>query len=184
MKRFLILGLVALLSGCQGWQHVKNESQTEITTSSYSVSVPKGWVKHVFNNQTTLSKDGVAVNLIIISRLDHDDAFKTIKKQSSVSLLPEELGNLFYSNIRSEYETAGLKVNLESNKPVIIDGRDGFHIHMRAIGDKGLRIGIDVKGVATDKGLYFLQYQAPILVYYSRSINDFNQIVNSMRLKG
>ncbi len=186
MNRFALTLLVTLIAGCQSWKYIDTQN-TLLDSEMYSLHMPVDWKQHEFGDITYLSLDGIQLNMITISHEKYselDDKEKTVESKLVESMLIEEIGEVYYSILAKQFEVQNINLELLSNSPISIDGNDGFYLNMLAKGSKGLEIAVEAKGVKHKDGVLIFKYQAPVLVYYERSHQDFKRMTGTIKLKG
>lgn len=181
-RTFLIGLLLASLAGCTTWTRVDSSNQVETRTSDYSVELPLGWVKFSDSSSGTfITRDGPALNAIVISRQPHDAKLPRTKRTTRADMLPHELAELALAEWKSNESTANLEV--VSNTPASLGGQPAVRLHIRYKNERGLPIERVMIGMVDAKGRLTLQYEAPGIVYFQRSLPDFEAMAASVRLQ-
>lgn len=199
MKRFFtIVAAVLLASGCAptAYWTLTDDMNPVAKSTSFQMNVPKGWVRttepvtweqvEVDSETRTfllesmgVTKDGVGIHAISVTRRYPDTAFPTIKKKSSASMLPPEVADLYVSELRKR---SGLeRLTVLSNKPARVADKQGFELLMQFKNDDGLRIQILTYGFVDKTGFYTISYRAPYLYFYDRDVASFKDLVGSFR---
>lgn len=197
-KVFVIIALALLTSGCfqpKYWT-LTDDMNRVVKSKSFEMSVPENWVRLTEpktweqveidgENQSMLletmsvTRDGIDLQLIDITRRYPEVAFPTIKKKSNANMLPPEVADLYVAELRKRSGLERLKVL--SNKPAKISGKQAFQLVMQYKNDDGLRIRIVSFGFVDETGFYTISYRAPYLYYYKRDYNAFANLVRSFR---
>ena len=183
MKRFVttILVLVAL-TGCQTlWQRVDVKNAT-YKSERYAVELPMDWVRIETNKALVVTRDGISIQRLTIRHRPHDKAFKETEQNSAADMLPSELADRYIAEMRATDEHGLPSLEILTNRPVLIDGRIGFALHVRFLSDDGLRYERLIQGFAEANGLYLLDYQAPTLHFFERDRPTFDKLVGSFRV--
>ena len=199
MKRILtIMAVVLLASGCAptAYWTLTDDMNPVAKSTSFQMNVPKGWVRttqpvtwervEIDGETRTLllesmgvTKDGVGIHAISVTRRYPDTAFPTIKKKSSANMLPPEAADLYVSELRKR---SGLeRLTVLSNKPARVADKQGFELLMQYKNDDGLRIQILTLGFVDNTGFYTISYRAPYLYFYERDYSSFRSLVGSFR---
>lgn len=183
LRRTLLLGLLlASLAACTTMTRVDSSNRVETKSSDYSVELPLGWVKFSDSSSGTfITRDGPALNAIVISRQPHDVKLPRTKRATRVDMLPHELAELALAEWKSNEATANLDVI--SNTPTTLGGQPAVRIHIRYKNERGLPIERVMIGMIDAKGRLTLQYEAPGIVYFQRSLPDFEAMAASVRLQ-
>lgn len=183
LRRTLLLGLLlASLAACTTMTRVDSSNRVETKTSDYSVELPLGWVKFTDSSSGTfITRDGPALNAIFITRQPHDVKLPRTKRTTSADMLPHELAELALAEWKSNDATANLEV--VSNTPATLGGQPAVRLHIRYKNERGLPIERVMIGMVDAKGRLTLQYEAPGIVYFQRSLPDFEAMAASVRLQ-
>jgi hypothetical protein len=183
LRRTFLLGLLlASLTACTTWTHVDSSSRVETRTSDYTVELPLGWVKYNANGSDIfITRDGPALNAIVVFRQPHDVKLPHTKRTTSADMLPHELAELALAEWKSSEATANLDVI--SNTPTTLGGQPAVRLHIRYKNERGLPIERVMIGMVDAKGRLTLQYEAPGIVYFQRSLPDFEAMAASVRLQ-
>ena len=179
--------LVALTIGVIGcatpeWSTATVGSTYTDPDGGYTVQVPTGWQWVKFNAKTPLlaTRDGPDLQAIRVYYRKNEDAFPNIDKESSPDMMPGDLAELFVADLREERGIG--KIELLENAPADIGGRSGFRVELAWRNEGGLRYHGVVYGCATQRGLYVLVYNAPVLHYYEQHVADFEKSVSTFLL--
>lgn len=181
MKKFAVaLFLIGLLQACSLWTKTDG-SRVSGPDNAYSVELPANWVRFApAQDRILITRDGLRLQTIEITRLAHDKAFPKIKKQWDAKMLPFELAEL----VIAEFKTASDQrtVNVAVNEPAKIGGSiPGVHLRLNFKNEKGLQYERDAYAFADAKGVYLLALQAPTLHFFPRDLKTFENVVQSFR---
>jgi hypothetical protein len=183
LRRFVVMLMVVLISACAVAPYTRvDEKNQQYTNGHFSIALPVGWVLFEEEDGVWLSKDGPDLQRIAVQFRKHKDAFKEIKKSSSLDLLPSELAEMTIAELKASNEHGLPSLKIMSNEPVQIAGRQGYALPVGVNPDEGLRIQILVDGFVNEKGLYTLFYRAPTLHYFNQDRLAFEKVVSSMRI--
>lgn len=197
MKKYLVLvGMMFLMGGCAptAYWTLTDDVNRVAESKSFKITVPEGWVRTtkadtwerieidgalqtILLESMTMTRDGTGIHAITVTRRYADNAFPTIKRKSMSNMLPLEVADLYVSELRKR--TGLERLEVLSNKPAKVDGKDGFQMVMQYKSDDGLRIRIMSYGFVDQTGLYTINYRAPYLYYYGRDEKDFAEVVKS-----
>ncbi|WP_310447212.1 hypothetical protein [Thiobacillus sp.] len=183
LHRILLAGLLlASLAACTPWARVDSASRVETRSSDYTVELPLGWVKATdSSNGTFITRDGPALNAIVLYRKPHDAKLPRTKRTTNANMLPHELAELALAEWRSTDATANLEVI--ANTPATLGGLPAVRLHIRYKNERGLPIERLMIAIVDAKGRLALQYEAPGIVYFQRSLPDFEAMAASVRLQ-
>jgi len=198
MKKILPLLLLFGVVGCAPTPYwtLTEDSNRVLKSTSFELTVPSGWARTttadtweripiddkpqtILLEQVTATRDGTGIHAITVTRRYPDTAFPTIKKKSTPTMLPLEAADLYVSELRKRSGLERLKV--VSNRPVQVNGKQGFELVMEFKNDNGLRIRIVSHGFVDKTGFYTINYRAPALYYYERDYADYARLVRSFR---
>ncbi|MGY0217290.1 hypothetical protein ACWJJH_07835 [Endozoicomonadaceae bacterium StTr2] len=177
LKYGFLAALILLLSGCASWSVVK-KSELVSKDGSFKVQAPIGWVMGPVDNKgILLTEEGPGLHRIIMNRVDHKNAFKSIEKSSSPDLLPTELADYYLAEFKKTHE--GVEVKKLELQPAMLAGEAGFRMKLQVVTPKGLKLNTLAYGLSRENGFYELSYSAPELHYYDRDLEIFEKIVGS-----
>jgi len=182
MRRILLACAAAFLAGCVAPPARVDVSETRAPDQSYMVDLPTGWIKHTQPDKTLLvSRDGFPLQTIILAHAPLERAFPRTKKAASETMLPSELAELYISELKNRDQQLSVLKVIE-NEPVRLDGRDGFRSRVSYMTPRGLEMHHVSYGLADKSGFYRIEYAAPKLYYFDRTLGDFEKTVASFRL--
>lgn len=174
--------LIGLLAGCAtSWIRV-DDANRQYRGEFYQVTLPRGWYRYQSGDNLLLSKDGLDLQRILIQYHPHEEAFETLEKPSSATMLPSELAELTIAEIRAGQESGLPSMIVLGNEPMEIAGHGGFSLHLGYKTDAGLRIEVLARGFVDEKGFYLLMYRAPKLHYFAHDRQAFESVTESFRI--
>jgi hypothetical protein len=199
MRNIFTLIVVAILtSGCATTSYwtMTDDMNRVAQSNSFQMSVPEGWVRSaeadtweqveidnelhtILLESMTVTRDGTSLHAITVTRRYADNAFPTLKKKSTASMLPVEVADLYVAELRKRNGLERLEIL--SNKPAQVDGKQGFQLVLQYRNDDGLRVRVESYGFVDKTGFYTINYRAPYLYYYDRDRNAFTELVQSFR---
>lgn len=199
MKRaFLLLAAALVLAGCapKPYWTLTDDKNRQVSSKSFEFSLADGWVRtteartwdrlEIDGKQQTIllesmsvTRDGTNLHAITVTRRYADTAFPTLKRKSMPNMLAPEAADLYVAELRKR--TGLERLQVLSNKPARVGGKQGFQLLMQFKNDDGLRVEILTYGFVDKTGFYTITYRAPALYYYDRDVKVFNGVVNSFR---
>lgn len=199
MKRlFTLIFVLSLVTACapRPYWTLTDDMNRVVKSKSFQITVPEGWVRTtepdtwerlnidgkdriILLESMGVTRDGIGIHAISVTRRYPGTAFPTIKKKSTPNMLPPEVADLYVSELRKRSGLERLKVL--SNKPAKIDGKPAFQLVMQYKNDDGLRIRIMSYGFVDKTGFYTVNYRAPYLYYYKRDYDKFLKLVKSFK---
>jgi len=180
MKRLLaLLALAALLGGCATYA-LTGTGPVAGPDKSYSVALPRNWVRLTsMSDRVVVTRDGFALQRIMITRVAAKDAFPKLKKPADDKLLASELAELQIAELKA---AGAPNLTVLENVPARIGGAIGFRLRIRFLNNDGLAFEQVWCGVL-DKGYYYLiSFHAPELYYFDKYLPDFDRTLASFRL--
>ena len=197
-RRLVLLAAAALAGGCAQVPYwtLTDDVNRVAKSKSFEFNVAAGWMRTteartyeqvMIDGETQmmlyesmqLTRDGLALHAVTVTRRYPDNAFPTLKKKSRETMLPLEAADLYVSELKKR---SGLeKLVVLSNKPARIGGKNGFQLVLQHKNDDGLRINIMTHGFVDRTGLYTVSYRAPALYFYERDMKDYMNLVASWR---
>ena len=176
----LALGPVAL-----AWKlSVANEPHVN-PGRGFAVQFPAGWKydRLWFSDETGATRDGPQLQAIFVDFREHKKAFKSIKKESTPDMLPQELAESLVADMTKE---RGLEnVTILSNEPAMLAGRPGFRLrfeYKQPVDRGAVRVREIIVGAAAPRGFYLIGYRAPVLYYFDRDVDTFADAVKSFTI--
>lgn len=181
MKKFLpSILLLLLLAACAGeWVRVDASSVVH-KTDLYRVSLPVDWVSRQVGDTLVVTRDGPDIQKIILRVSKHEEAFNDIKAQSKSDMLPTELADLFIAELKKEDSDGLPSLTIQSNEPIMLSGRDAFHLHASYRTANGLEYQLLAVGFVTEKYFYAISYTAPTLLFFERSRESYDLVLDSL----
>lgn len=201
-KVLALIALALITSGCAqtAFWTMTDDVNRVVKSTSFQMSVPEGWVRTtkpitwerieidgepqtILLESMAVTRDGLGLHAITVTRHYPDTSFPTIKRKSVANMLPPEVADLYVSELRKRSGLERLKIL--SNKPAKINGKPAFQLVMQYKNEDGLRIRIVSYGFVDKTGFYTINYRAPYLYYYNRDYKEFTNVVRSFKqLKG
>lgn len=180
IKRLLpILLGTWLLASCAPWSAIDPDSRDIAIKNDFSVQAPLGWVRRNYDiYDVFLSRDGPLLNFIAIWREEHDQELRRTKRKTSADLLPHEVAELVIAEQKAGDKHGAFA--LVSNRPATLGGKPAVRVHTRWKTERGLPIERVTYALVDSKGRLALIYEAPGLVYFKKSLNDFEAVVKSL----
>lgn len=180
--RLAISLLLVSLAACTPWARVEPGSRTETKRDDYTIDLPSGWVRRTTdNNDFFVTRDGPALNYIVVTRQPHDRKLPRTKRETRADMLPHELAELVLAEWRSTEATTNLEVL--SNAPVMVGGKPAARVHIRYKNERGLPIERVLVGLVDARGRLSIQYEAPAIVYFQRGLPEFEAMVASVKFR-
>lgn len=179
-RKLRILFLLFLfMAGCATWS--KTTAKYVSSQEKYSVDLPWGWMQHK-GKELILTKDGIWLENIIISRHDTNKKLQYTKKKFVKDMLAEEISEVVLDDLRSNNKIGNLEV--VENIPTVISGRDGFRLVYTFSTEDGLKKKCIHYGFAYEDWVYEISYTATDWHYFDKGIDDFNKLVQSFKFLG
>jgi hypothetical protein len=165
------------LSNCSStWKITKENCKN----SNYSFIPPQRWMVYKEGPSTLLSCHGTTIDRILITKRGITTPLPYTQLTISPGILPHELGELLF--FRAVATPGVSNVILRKIKPTTIDGRSGIKCRFDyQIND--ITYTDIVYGLIDAFFLYELRFSATKTFYFDESIEEFESVVNSFRLR-
>lgn len=144
----------------------------------YAVQFPPGWRYNpgFFAGKCMATRDGPDLAAMYVEVRKHKNAFKEIKQSSTPDSLPQDLAQWYVANLQADRSMESLTVL--SDEPAELAGLPAFRVHLayRFVVDKGaVRYEEIIVGAVNERGLFVVGYRAPVLHYFARYRDEFEQ---------
>ena len=180
-KTGLIFSILLIFSGCATWQLI-NTDNLKWKQYYFEAELPEGWVK--FNSPVHLlflTKDGVLLQCITISRHDLDKELPMSKKKIKENMLIQDIASIVVDEMtlnREEY----LNLEFLENKPSNIGGIKGFRLIYTFNNKDFMQYRGIAYGFIFKKKYYDIEYLAAKQYYFEKGFLDFESFVNSFKV--
>jgi hypothetical protein len=181
MRRTIALCcLMALtLCGCATWVAVGGTYRE--SSRNYEVDLPHGWRKYnVSKDALLITRDGLSLQFIRISRVALDKEMPHTKKKFSKGMLPQEAAEVVTDNFLSAPNI--MAQDVLANAPADIDGHPGFRVEFTYKTKNGLTKNAIVYGFLTGEWYCELRYDPPKRHYFKKDLSTFEEVKQSFRL--
>lgn len=181
MKRFLVvIAMLMIVSGCAPWQPVAGLYTAD--SDNFVVDLPKGWMRQNTGEYLLITREGVLLQKIVISRLslDKEEQFEHTKQRLSKGMLPQEQAEVIIDSIQSD--PSALNFEVEENAPATAGGGAGFRLVYEFKTKDGLKYRGTYYGFIAGEWAYRILYVAPQRYYFDKDKGTFEGILKSFRL--
>lgn len=185
-----ILGCAALIvmfavPAFAGWKLAEGGKPFSHKPSGYSIQFPAGWKysKLLFSDESGATRDGPDLQAIWVDFRKHKLAFKALKKNSAIDMLPQDLAQNLIADMAKERNLQDMK--MLTDEPAELAGHAAFRIQFeyRTPVDRGsVRYREIVVGTVNEKGLYLVGYRAPVLHYFARDLAPFEESLRTFAI--
>jgi hypothetical protein len=177
-KLLLLIAITLLLNGCAPW--IRTGGPYTVSEANVALDLPDGWMRLNTVDYFLITRDGVGLQNILVECIGVDDTLTHTKKKFRKGMLPLEAAEVILDNVASSDNVHGFAI--KENKPVKIDGKQGFRAVYTYKNDDGLKKKGVVYGFKNGDRFYVLQYCAPQRYYFERDLKTFERVVNSAHL--
>lgn len=181
MKKMVFFCLTLLLTACVIKHWEPTGGRYVMSSQGFEVDLPSGWKRY---NQTqealVLTRDGIMLQQISISRQALDKELPHIKKKFSKDMLPQEAAGLIVDDIRSNPDFSS--VEIIDNSPARVSGYPGFKIVYSYRTKQGLTRKVINYGLLHGDWYYGLVCAAPARYYFGRDSATFERIEQSFKI--
>jgi hypothetical protein len=175
-----------LLEGCvtPAWEMAQSTYIPE--SKEIQLELPSGWKQYNLLQREdptvirALTRDGFALQAIFLKRVTLELEFKNTKKKLSHSMLPQEVAEVFFDDVRSDPNKTNQQILQQG--PIKVDERSGFKISYSYQTKTGLKKQGVCYGVMNDSTFYALIYEAPVQYYFTKDLPTFENIKGSFRI--
>lgn len=170
-----------LFTGCAQWQDASGIQKIESQKVTIDLSKDNWHALNLKNHERyMLTKDGMLLQQINITRFDLDTALSSSKKMISKDILSHELSELLIENLKLVHSMNGFR--LISNEPESISQQDAINISYQIKDEYDNIIKVNASYFIFDDKLYVINYIAPNQYYYSKDLEKYNSIKKSIKL--
>lgn len=173
----LLLLLAAEFSGCATWQTIGGRYVDK--SLGYEVEYPVGWIGHFSSESSVITKDGVFLQFIAISRLQIGEPLQHTKRKFEAKMMPEEVANVAIADLRSNANLSNLKI-LENN-PAVLSGKPACKLLYSFKTKAGEAKKGSTYALISGQFAYQLLYEANSR-YFDRELGVFEKVVDSFRV--
>lgn len=181
IMRAVLAGALLLLAGCAPF--VLASGTQNLSEYGFDVTVPDGWYRAMRGEASealVVTRDGLALQQIVISRAPVDKELKHTKRRFDAKLPPHELAEITLDNVRSDPAVTNFAV--EENAPVTICGHPGYKVVYTWALKGGYRLKRVHYGFLDGTWIYQIVYQAAARHYFDRDLATFDKVKDSFRL--
>jgi hypothetical protein len=147
----------------------------------YAVQLPKGWMRANVKDRLLVTRDGLALQRVVIDRYDRKKPLPASKRMLDGKLETFELSELLAGEFSSREGITGFTV-LESS-PATVSGRPALKLVVAYKDADGLRMKSIFYGVPAERWLWFAVYSAPARHYFDLDAKRFEELVATWVLK-
>ncbi len=178
MKRLFSI-LLVLTVGCAPWTQVGGLHKNE--KLNFSAELPLGWMKWNESDKLIITRDGLLLQYIQISRISVNEKLKNTKKKVTQGMTPHELAEVVIDDMASNQHVLDFQVI--ENSPLKISGIPGFRVGYTYRNDNGLRVKGLYCGCLSGEWLYAIVYTAPQRHYFDKDAETFEKVLASFMLQ-
>jgi len=186
MKKFLVACTLIFLAGCNNnYSLIKPTSHN---LSGMSVKPNVAWNQapnSVGKNVTSWTTDGQLLNEVLFFQGIESGQALINKRQKDQELpifrddmLPNEIMEMFEATV--SLMTNSTLISTSNLKPRMVDNTPGFEFDLDYISRNEVERRGHAVATVRDNKLFLIYYQAASLYYYDQSVENFDQIVNSI----
>jgi len=173
MRSVLLACLLFATASATGasWQIAEPGVVASPKDGGFTIQPPPGWFYSTNKGLVVAARNGVYLDCLRVTVTPHKNAFKSIKKTSSVDSLPEDLAENYVASLQAEGVLREIQVL--STDPAEIGGRPGFRVHLRYRVPDGLGAALIEEitlGTTIESGLVLAHYFGPQIHYFQQSL--------------
>jgi hypothetical protein len=183
--RLFITLCVLLPSLAIAWTVAPEQTPVSAKHGNFALPLPAGWLYDLSGSTILASHDGVMLEQINVQLVPHANAFKAIKRSSSMSMSTEDLAEAYLANLQADSKLSEFQIL--STDPVTLAGHPAFRVHarFRLPPTQGETVmDLNAYGAALPEGLLIAFYRAPRLHFYDKWLAAFEQSVSALTITG
>ncbi len=161
-------------TGCALWTPAPPEPVKHIWLQA-DLSIPSGWMVATFSEGLFTTRHGLELESIHVRRWPRTLEVKGTGRTIEDGMLPHEIAEVSLDSRRLDEGVGGLEVI--SNRPATVDGRDCYEIDYRFRNEPGLRIRTVEVGCAVAGWIYRFEYRAAEQHYFDAGREGFDSLV-------
>jgi len=180
MRRLATVILLVLVTGCAPW--VKTESPLTSSVQEFSVDPPQGWMRRNTDKVFLITREGIALQNVIITRTKVSDEkpFRYTQRRVTAGMLPQEIAEVVIDDFQSDADNPFESV--EENAPVQVAGKPGCQVRLTYSTKDGLKYRCQIHAFLVDDWFYRITYTAPARYYFDKDLPAVQGMVQSLRL--
>ena len=168
------------LVGCKDWREIP-VGILESSKHGFSTQVDKiGWMQHGRTPYFLMTKDGIALQYIGVSRAEMNGKLEHTKKRFLFGMSPSEISEVDLDDIRSREQVG--KFILNSQEPRSIAGHSGYQFFYEYVTREGLRVLGQHVGFAHEDRVYRIQFEAAAQHYFKAYQPDFEAFLSHFKV--
>jgi len=173
--------VLLLLTGCfkRPWTPTLHSEQI-INSQNVSLTLPDDWMLSGRDDLLLVTRDGVLLQNIIVATISVDDELKYTKKRFRRGMSPLEQAEVYLDNMASSPNHTAFKVH--GKQPAKVAGHQAFRAEYSLKDDDGLVYRGILYGFMQNNWFYVVRYVAPERHYFPRDKEQFEQVVQSIKL--
>ncbi|MBI9077700.1 MAG: hypothetical protein JEZ02_20025 [Desulfatibacillum sp.] len=185
MKKYrsivLLCFMAMCVTSCVPLSFISTNNGGETPFDSFSVVLPGKWVRLSATEYLLLTRDGFPCQGIIVKRFSLENDFEKKAKPIKKGMLPHEQAEAFLDNIKAD--KTFLNLTVIENAPAALSGKKGFKLVYMYQTESGLTYRAIDYGLLEGDYLYSIQYDAPSRHYFDDTLEVFEQVAGSFKLK-
>lgn len=164
-------------TGCALWTPAKPSPLKHVWLQT-TLQIPDGWMVATFSEGLFTTRHGLELESIHVRRWPRTTEVKGTGRSIEDGALPSEVAEISLDSRRLDDGVGGLEV--VSNAPVRVDGRDCYRIDYRFREESGLRIRTVETGCVVEKWIYRFEYRAAAQHYFDAGLPAYEELVASV----
>ncbi len=181
MRKVILLTLfLAGMAGCAIGLWSQAGGLFSSNRFNFSVDLPAGWMKSNTSSGLIITRDGVLLQQITITRLEIKKELPHTKKKFKKDMLPQEVAEVVIDDMITD--STFLNFEIIENTPAKIAEFYGFRLVSSFTNSDGLKYKSVEYGFINGEYFYDINYVAPQRYYFDKDINTFEEAFKSFRL--
>jgi len=172
--------MLLLVTGCAPW--VKTAGPFTSESKGFTVNPPQGWMRQNTDELFLITKDGLLLQKVSISRKNISDEkqFLHTRKRVTNGMLPPELAEVVIDDYQSDSDHPFEEV--EESIPETVGGKSAFRVRLVYSMKDGLRYRCLIYGFVDGSWFYEIIYVAPARHYFDRDLLAVQEMVKTFKL--
>ncbi len=149
-------------------------------SQGFKAVMPPDWMRANFVPYFIITKDGTALDAIMVERYKFKKKLEYTKKMFLPDMTSQELADVEIDNFKSNLKVGRFEVS--SNRPITVSGQQGFVFEYSFVTTDGLKINGIHYGFIYKEWVYRIRFEAAAQHYFNKYLTDFNRFRESFIL--
>ena len=179
MIKWLSWVFLLSITACAPW--IPAGGPYDAPACHFSVVLPEKWMKFKTDDYLLVSKDGPFLQYVLIQERRVEQPFGHTSKTLHTGMLAQEVAQVIIDEISGDRGISDFQVM--ENRPVRINGLDGFKLLFTHKNRDGLVFRTQYYGFLAGARFYAIRYNAAQRYYFDKDIQTFESILSSFEVR-